>query len=300
MPAAHRRIVVAINPNSAFGRWRHAGEQVVSALRSDGHDVIRVQSTSYELLRAETIAAVADATDALVVVGGDGMVNLGVNIVAETPVPLGIIGTGTGNDMARGLGLPETDVDASIATLRAALDREPRRIDAARVTRGTESSLFAAVLSAGFDAAVNERANRMRRPRGPSRYILALVRELITFRPRHYRVTIDDRVEEVTAMLVAVCNNVSLGGGMKLAPDALLDDGQLDLVLVAPLMKVAFLRLFPRVFSGTHTSLPEVRIIRVSRITLDADGVIGYADGERLGALPVEIEVVPGALLVLV
>ena len=179
------------------------------------------------------------------------------------------------------------------------MKREPRRIDAARAKRESRSTWFSAVLSAGFDAAVNERANKLRRPRGPSRYIVALVRELVTFRPRSYDLVIDGRHETATCMLVAICNNVSLGGGMKLAPEASLDDGMLDLVLVAPMKRIAFLRMFPRVFSGTHTSLPEVRIIRAASISLTAKGPIAYTDGERFGALPVQVDVVPGALLVL-
>ena len=159
---------------------------------------------------------------------------------------------------------------------------------------------FACVLSAGFDAIVNERANTMRNPKGPSRYIIALGIELAKLRPIEYRITLDG-VETVTkAALISVGNNVSLGGGMKVTPDALVDDGLLDVLIVEPLSRLAFLRIFPRVFKGEHVSDPRVSIHRAKRVRIDAVDVAAYADGERLGPLPVDIEVVPGALRMLV
>ena len=100
-------------------------------------------------------------------------------------------------------------------------------------------------------------------------------------------------------MLLAVANNVSIGGGMMITPDAKLDDGKLDLFLVKPLSRLRFARLFPKVFKGTHTGLDIVRIERVSSVRIDAPRVIAYADGERVGPLPVRVDIVPGALRIL-
>ena len=295
-----QRIVVAINPQASFGKSRSVGPAVVEALRGAGHEVTALVEPDHATLRAAAEAALAAGADALVMVGGDGMVNLGANLVAGTGMPLGLVPSGTGNDMARGLGIPIGDTGAAIATLLRALEEPARSIDAGRVTRSDGTvSWYAVVLSAGFDAIVSERANLMRWPRGRQRYNLALLRELAMLKPFSYTLEIDGEETQTDAVLVAVANNESLGGGMRVAPDASLDDGFLDVFVVQPLSRVAFLRIFPRVFRGTHVSDPRVSITRAKRIVIDAQGVVAYADGERVGQLPITVEVVPGALTVL-
>lgn len=299
-PAAPLRLVVAINPQASFGRSRTVGPAVVRALREHGHEVTSLSESDFDALMAAARAALATKPDALIVVGGDGMVNLGVNLVAGTDVPLGIVPSGTGNDMSRGLGIPVGDTPLAIEALLTALSAPPRIIDAGHVTRGDGSSTwFACILSAGFDAIVNERANLMRWPRGRQRYNLALLRELAMLKPVHYRLVVDGEERETNAVLVAVANNVSLGGGMKITPDAKLDDGLLDVFIVQPLSRVAFLRIFPRVFKGTHVTDARVSISRARSIRIEADHIVAYADGERMGPLPVTVEVRPGALRLL-
>lgn len=298
-----QRVVVAINPSAAFGRSREIGPALVQTLRAEGHEVVSLQEPDYESLAASARAAVAKRPDALVVVGGDGMVNLGANVVAGRRVPLGIVPAGTGNDMARSLGIPYESAEAAIRALSAALRREPRAIDAARVRwdddGGRRERWVACAMSAGFDALVNERANGMRRPAGPSRYTIAILVELVRLRRVRYRLTLDDRVIETDASLVSIGNGVSLGGGMRVTPNALLDDGLLDVMIVDPVSRLTFLRLFPKVFSGTHAGLPIVRIERARRIRIEAPGIVVYGDGERIGPTPVDVELVPGALRVL-
>lgn len=293
------RIIVAVNPAASFGRGRTVGPTVVQALRDAGHQVTPLTKPSYGELGESVLSALAAKPDALVVVGGDGMVNLATNVLAGLEVPLGIIPSGTGNDMARGLGLPVGNIEAAIEALLLALRRPPRIIDAGLVRMAEGERRFAGVLSAGFDAVVNERANLMRWPKGKSRYNLALLRELAMLKPIHYRLTLDDQVIETDAMLVSVGNNVSLGGGMKVTPNALLDDGEFDVLVVQPLSRVAFLRIFPRVFSGEHLSDPRATVYRTKRIRIEADAVVAYADGERFGELPVDVEVLPAVLRVL-
>jgi len=300
-----KRVVVAINPAASFGAKAQIGPAVVQTLRAMGHEVTSLTEPDFEQLLASARAAVKRKPDALVVVGGDGMVNLGTNLVAGTKVPLGIIPSGTGNDMARGLGIPFDDTEAAVRTLAAALEAGPRTIDAGLI-RWTDAETgepgerwFACALSAGFDAIVNERANRMRHPKGPSRYILALLAELTRLKPIHYRLTLDDRVIETAAVLGALGNGTSLGGGMRITPNARYDDGLLDVLIVRPLSRVNFLRIFPRVFKGTHVSHAKVRIERARRIRVEADGIVAYGDGERIARLPIDIELVPGALRVL-
>lgn len=295
-----RRIVAALNPTASSGRGRAVGPQVVAALRAAGHEVTALAEPDFAALLAATRSALAAGVDALVVVGGDGMVHLGVLALAGREVPLGVVPSGTGNDVARGLGIPIGDIEAAIAALLAALDRPARHIDAAAITgEGMPGSRFACILSAGFDALVNERANGMRRPRGRSRYTLALLVELLRLRPIAYRLVLDGVEHRERAVLVAVANNRSFGGGMLVAPDAQLDDGLLDVVIVRPLGRLAFLRIYPRVFAGTHVSDPRVVVRRAARVRIEAEGVVAYADGERIGPLPLDIAVEPGALRVL-
>ena len=135
--------------------------------------------------------------------------------------------------------------------------KPPRVIDAGAhragrmpTTGARAERWFACALSAGFDAIVNERANLMHHPKGPSRYIIALLVELARLKPIHYRLELDGEPIEIDAALVSVGNNVSLGGGMKITPDAKVDDGLLDVLIVQPLSRFSFLRIFPRVFKG--------------------------------------------------
>lgn len=304
-------IALAINPAASFGRTRDAGHHAAEYFRTAGCTVVVLQAESYGALRArvdKTLTGTGEVA-ALVVVGGDGMVSLGANALAGLTIPLGIVPSGTGNDVARLLDLPLHDTAAacrrvlSALDLRSALDLASdlggRRIDAVRVTAGGRSSYFVGVLSAGFDAAVNERANSWRWPRGKSRYNLAMLRELGSLSPKDYVVTADGVQWRQRALLISVANGQSIGGGMRITPDAAPDDGWLDLFVVNPLSRLRFLAVFPKVFAGNHTSHPAVEISRVRKVRLEASGVVAYADGERLGALPVDIEIVPGMLHVL-
>lgn len=298
------RLLVAINPTAAFGASLAVGPRVVQQLRERGVHVLAVQESDQMQLRSAVARALDDGDwDALCVVGGDGMVSLAINALADADpdgtLPLGIIPCGTGNDLARGLRLPLGDVSAAVNTMMAALAAGGTRIDVGLATTSEGVLRFAGVVSAGFDARVNERANMLRWPKGRHRYNLALLLELAMLRRIHYSVAVDGVVQEVGASLISVANNSSIGGGMLITPQARLDDGLLDLFVVQPLSRLRFLRLFPKVFTGTHTRLPEVSIRRVRDVQISADGIVAYADGERVGPLPVRIGVIPNGLTVL-
>jgi diacylglycerol kinase (ATP) len=291
--------VVAANPAAGAGSAARIIPRVLNALRDAGHEVELCQEGSGKELSRRLTSALTTSPDAVVAVGGDGTVHLTINAVAPQSVcPIGAIPVGTGNDIASSWGIP-SEVDVAIEHLLVSLTRPTRRVDLGVADSDGQRFFFAAVYSAGFDAIVNERANAMRFPRGASRYILALLVELAALRPRRYTLTIDGKRQEVEALLVAVANGPSFGGGMRVVPDASIVDGKLDVFVLRRLSRLTFLRIFPRVFSGTHVTHPAVDIVRCDSATLEVDGIVGYLDGERHAPLPVEITVKPGALEVL-
>jgi len=223
--------------------------------------------------------------------GGDGMVHLALQAVHGSPTRLGIIPTGTGNDVARYLDIPRSD---PMAAADIVVTGRTRRIDLA----STGPSVYATVLACGFDSLVNERANAMRWPSGQMRYNLATLAELRVFDPLDYTLELDGTRQRLRAMLVAVGNGPSYGGGLRMCAGAVLDDGMLDVVIIKPMSKLELLRVYPRLFKGTHVTHPAYQHHRVREVTVAAAGVVGYADGERLGPLPLTVRALPSALQV--
>ena len=309
--------MLAVNPTAGRGRGARAGTAAASALVAAGLRVESLAAGDGPGLRAAVTACLATGPDALVVVGGDGMVNLGVNATADTGLPLGIVAAGTGNDIARALGLPIDSPDAAAELMAECLATgRQRRVDAVRCEpagagggagggAGADAGgrgrpqWFAGVLGAGFDAIVNERANGWSWPRGPIRYDLAIARELPVFHPRRYVLELDGERWETAAMLVALANCPAYGGGMRVCPDARPDDGLIDVLVLEPMSRLAFLRLFPRVYSGTHVRARQVVIRRARQVSVAAEGIVAYGDGERLAPLPLSCEAIPGALRLL-
>jgi diacylglycerol kinase (ATP) len=288
------RVALIVNPTSGKGVGREIGDQTRRLLHEAGHDVVDVSGSDYQQARSRAGEAVSRGVDTVVVVGGDGMVHLGVNLCAGTSSRLAVVAAGTGNDFARNLGLPIRDARAAVALLT---DGRTRDIDLGRVSHGVAGEKwFGGVLGAGFDAVVNARAQRMTWPRGQMRYNLAVLRELPVFRPIPYAVELDGHRLETRAMLVAVANTTSFGGGMRVCPDADVTDGLFDVLIVHALSIPSFLRVFPKVYSGTHTTHPAVEIFRARRVRLEASGIHSQADGETFADLPIDAEVVPGAL----
>ncbi|WP_431952143.1 diacylglycerol kinase [Actinacidiphila sp. bgisy167] len=290
-------ITLIANPTAGRGRGAGAAGPAAAALRGAGLDVRTVVGADAADALARAREAVADGTGALVAVGGDGMVSLALQAVAGTGTPLGVVPVGTGNDFARATGLPLRDPAAAGQAIARALKQESvREIDLGRVG----DRWFGTVLASGFDSRVNDRGNRLRRPSGRLRYDLAMLVELAALRPIPYRVTLDDgSATEIEATLVAVGNGTSYGGGMRICAGAELDDGRFDVCVVGPCSRSTLLRVFPRVYRGTHIGHPVVAVHRAAAITLDADGVTGYADGEPLGSLPLTARTVPRALRLL-
>ncbi|MDV9196425.1 diacylglycerol kinase [Streptomyces sp. Wh19] len=291
-------ITLFVNPTAGRGRGAHAAQPAASALRDAGFSVRTVLGEDADDALRRAREAVAGGTGALIAVGGDGMMSLALQAVAGTMTPLGVVAVGTGNDFARALGLPIRDPAAAGRLAAEALKGGGvREIDLGRVGE----RWFGSVLASGFDSRVNDRGNRMRWVGGRFKYDLAILAELAAFKPIAYRVRLDDGpVREIEATLIAVGNGSTYGGGMRICADAVMDDGLFDVTVVGDCSRTTLLKVFPRVYKGTHLSHPKVTVHRVSSIELAAAGVTAYADGEQLGALPLTARCVPGAVRVLV
>ena len=266
----------------ALPRLRDAGLRVRSLVGRDADEAL-------DLARG----AVADGVDGVVVVGGDGLVHVAVQALAGTGCSLGIIPSGSGNDVARALRLPRTDPQLAADVV---VGGRTRRIDLGRCG----ATYFASVLSAGFDAKVNHRANAMTWPRGRLRYSVATLTELRAFRPLRYTLALDGQPREVDAMLVAVGNGPTFGGGLRITHGASVDDGWLDVVVVKAMTRLGLVLAYPRLLSGRHVRHPSYEHHRVRSVTIAAGGIHAYADGEPVQPLPVTVDVAPLALQVLV
>jgi diacylglycerol kinase (ATP) len=295
------KVALLVNPAARAGAHTGAATQAAERLRTHGVQTSILSGGSAAESSALLRAAIQVGVDAVAVAGGDGTVNLAIQEVAGTGIPLGIVPSGSGNDFAATLGLRELDVAAAADAIAGG---RTRRIDLARVTRDDGSTrYFGSVLASGFDSKVNDRANAMRWPRGGSRYNIAILIEFLTLAGIPYEVELEladgTRVQQRGDLVMAtVGNGRTYGGGIPICPDADPADGLLDLVLVRPAGRLRLLRLLPRVYRGTHGTVPEVSIRRVRSVRLSSPGVTAYADGDPIGALPLTVDVAPGALMI--
>ncbi|MCT1866063.1 sphingosine kinase [Dermabacter sp. p3-SID358] len=293
------RIGVIANPYAAKRRARNIGHDVRALLTAAGLSVIDLSAPDAVTARRRA-RAVLDTLDALVVVGGDGTVALGASLVCGTRTRLGIIPAGSGNDLARALGLPLGDSDAAVRTIVSALARAEQRIDAIEAhfegEPESESVIALGNLNMGFDAIVNVRANR-----SSYGYTAAVVRELLAYRPRDYWVEIDggERIE-LEASLVTLSNSGYFGGGMKYCPSSRLDDGVLEFVSVSGITRGGLVRFFPRVFSGNHVNLEQYSVTPCTSLTIGSTEQLEVcSDGEPRAFLPLHARVLPRAVSIL-
>ncbi|SCF24201.1 diacylglycerol kinase [Micromonospora purpureochromogenes] len=293
-------VAVLANPTAGRGRHRDLLPALLERLATAGRPVELLTAGTPAEAEAACHAAVAGGAGALIAVGGDGTVHRALQAVAGTAVPFGPVPAGTGNDFAADSGFPADPLGAVEVIVAALREGRTRPVDLARMT-GTDGGdrWYGAVLAAGFDAIVNERANRMRWPRGPRRYNLAILIELARLRPRRYTLRLDGDVHELDAVLVAVGNGASYGGGMRICPDADPTDGLLDVVVGGRFDRRTLMRVKPRIYQGTHVTHPLVRSYRARTVELAAEGITTYADGERSLDLPVRITAVPAAVRLL-
>lgn len=313
-----RAVALVVNPAAGGGKVGDVADRAQARLESHGIAVTRLSGDSAEDSLALARKAVAGdpgagvaAVDALVVCGGDGMVSLAARVTAHTDVPVGIIPAGTGNDLARDYQIPLGDPEAAADVVAAGLVEV---VDLGQATPdGREPQVFASVLCAGLDSKVNRRVNEMRVLSGPLRYVIAALLEFPFYRPRRFRMAFDaglptEETVETEVLLSAFAITRSYGGDMLIAPDADRSDGLLDVVYVLEVgrtPKLRFARHFSKIFSGRHVGLDGVvsrrcRTVRIETPDVVPSDVEAFADGDAVSALPVTVEVLPGAGRILV
>lgn len=289
---------VVVNPSSALGRGARVATLVLAEFERAGLHAIEITGEDAADCQARVRAAAQRGLRGLVLVGGDGLIGLILQLPEARALPIGVVPAGSGNDFARQFDLPHSPAAAVARVLDA--EDAPLSVDLGVVSRpGATEHWFAGGLSIGLDAAVNRRANAIRLPLGPFRYHLALVVEILILRARRFTVHIRGTEHSTMGILSTVMNTRAIGGGIRLAPRASVHDGMLDLVEVSNGSKLRLLSVLGLLARAKHEHLPEVTITRAEHIRIDAGDEIAYSDGERVGTGPFEVRVAPGALTLL-
>ena len=290
-----RRLQLVVNPSAGGGRACSLLPQVEAALRGAGHDLVVTETRSLDHAGELAKQAVADDRVA-VAMGGDGILGRVAGVVADSGGILGVVPGGRGNDFCRAAGLPQDAVQAC-AVLASGMEKA---VDLGVVSSASGDVAFLGIASVGFDSDVQERVLTSRLPLGQLVYLYGTVATVATWKHADFSCTVDAKPLRVHGWSVAVANSGIYGGGMRLAPEASLYDGELDVVTSAESGKLTFLRGLPKVFKGTHIQEPTISLCRARVVELSADRPFRvFADGDPVGTLPCTVTVRPGAVRVL-
>ena len=285
--------LLVVNSKAGKGRASKLAGKFEVLLKSNNLPYEIINNATYEETFSEYRLSIASGKfEKVVAIGGDGLVNLCLQEVAEQNIGLSVIPAGTGNDFARAVGSHKKSVNEIFNVVRS---QDPTTIDLGLITGAFGKRWYVQVLSTGFDALVNNLANRINWPRGQMKYTLATLLTLARFKPIPYELIIDGKQFKQDFMLLSVANGETYGGGMRICPDASNSDGIFDILLVHPVSKIVLLSIFPKVFTGKHVPHPKIDIIRGKKVQISADAS-AFADGEFVSKLPIEITNVKNAL----
>lgn len=286
-----------VNPTAGRGRGAEVGRAAAEHLRGLGAEVLVSTGGSPDEMRRLASEAAARRPDAIVVVGGDGTLSLILDEVLEAGPPIALIPAGTGNDLARSLGLPRSPIEAAELAITGA----SRTVDVGEAECGGGRKRFLTIAALGFDARVAERTNRLRHPRGPLRYYLAIAIELLRLRPFDLSVALDGAEPvPMPGILIAVGNTRSYGGGIPMCPEADPGDGLFDITHAGPIGRMRLLRLLPLLLKARHRERKEVTLLHAARVEIAGDGIAAYADGELVGEGRIAFRVLRNRLRILV
>jgi len=284
-------LILAINPISGRGHARKRALVAKKYFADLGVRAALVEGNSLVDFRQKLIYELEnEPVSGVVAFGGDGFIHEIIQHIVPREISLGVIPCGTGNDFARSIDIYGLSLNQQLELIA---QTKSRSIDLGRVG----STWFVAILSTGFDALVNDRANAMQWPKGRMRYNIAMIEKIIALRAHSYRIRLDGELVDVQATLVTVANGPSYGGGMKVCPDATLTDGLFDVMVLGKVSRTELLKVFPKVYSGRHVGHPAVTFYRCREIEIIGSGS-SFADGEPISTLPVSAECVSNALKV--
>jgi diacylglycerol kinase (ATP) len=284
-------LILAINPSSGRGRARNLALIAKDYFSERGIPVTLLEGASLADFREKLIYHLDhESVSGVVAFGGDGFIHEIIQHIVPRQIPLGVIPCGTGNDLARSIGVYRLSLTQQLDLI---VGKDPQCIDLGQVA----GTWFAAILSSGFDALVNERANGMRWPKGRMRYNIAMIEKIIQLRAHFYRIRLDKEFIDVRATLVTVANGASYGGGMNVCPDAVLDDGLFDVMVLGEVSRTELLKVFPKVYSGRHVGHPAVSFYRCREIEIIGPGS-SFADGEPISSLPLSATCISNAMKV--
>lgn len=297
------KVALVVNRRAGYNRAARVEPYLLRQFEASGIEFVEIAESSVQAAMDRVQELIAEI-DAIVAVGGDGTVHTAAQLAWRHAIPLGIVAAGSGDDIAQGCGLPfgrkPADVERAVDHLVAALlAGERAAVDGAVVTTPEGAArLVLAIAGCGFDTRVSVIADRITFPRGTARYIYSLFRTLSRFEPIKFRLELDGESKELEGILADTANAPTFGGGMRLAPAARMNDGELDLVFLHKVSMPVLLFLFTKIFNGTHVSHPAVEIWRARSLFIDAPGEQIWGDGEFIAHSPVAIRVQPSAIQV--
>jgi YegS/Rv2252/BmrU family lipid kinase len=285
-------IALIVNPSAGGGRAANVLPKVQARLRALG--VEHHTELTRDLPHAQDLArSAAAAGEPAVILSGDGLVGAVAHVLRGHPdAVMGVLPGGRGNDFARVAGIP-LDVEDACQVIASGT---ARAVDVGDVDGAT----FIGIASLGFDSEANRIANEAPAQLGGLVYAYGALRALAAWRHAGFEVVVDGKARAFSGWSVACANSKAYGGGMYMAPDADLHDGQLDVVLSEATSKAKFLRVLPSVFKGRHVEEPSVHVLRGAEVRVSADRPFTvYADGDPIGELPCTVRAIPGAVKVL-
>lgn len=285
--------LLVVNESAGKGKALYLANQFSKLLVNSNQEFTLIHETSYEKTIEKLKSSLStNSYKKVIAIGGDGLVNLCLQYLARSGITLGVIPAGTGNDFARAVGVNGLSVN-KIFDLYTKSD--PAEIDLGLVKSQSSERWFVQVLSTGFDAEVNSRANKIRWPKGKSKYTIATVRTLAKFRPITYEIEMDGHKLSQSAMLFTIANGETYGGGMRICPGASNSDGFFELLLVKPVSRFVLLTIFPKVFKGNHIPHQKIDTYQAKEVKISAS-TSSYADGEYVANLPITVTNVGNAL----
>lgn len=285
--------LLVVNSKAGKGKSSYLAGKLEELLKSNKLPYEVINKSTYEETMFDFHQRIKSGNfERVIAIGGDGLVNLCLQEIAESDIALAVVPAGTGNDFARAVGAYKKSVEEIFNAIRS---QDPTAIDLGLVTGDFGRRWYVQVLSTGFDALVNNLANKITWPKGQIKYTLATIFTLARFKPIKYELIIDDKKFNQNLMLLSVANGETYGGGMRICPNASNSDGIFDILLVHPVSKIVLLTIFPKVFAGKHIPHPKIEIFHGKEVKILADAT-AFADGEFISKLPIEIKNVQNAL----